>query len=166
MQNHPACRNQYDAIIIGARCAGAATAMLLARAGASVLLVDRQAYGSDTTSTHALMRAGVMQLARWGLLGQVIAAGTPPVRRTTFHYGPEAIPVTIKPEHGVDFLCAPRRTVLDRILVDAAIEAGADVRHGVTLTGLQTRPDGRVIAADLRDRHGDVTVSADIVIGA
>ena len=58
---------QYDAIIVGARCAGAATALLLARAGLRVLAAERSRYGSDTLSTHALMRAGVLQLHRWGL---------------------------------------------------------------------------------------------------
>ena len=67
----------YDAIIVGARCAGAATAMLLAEAGLSVLAVDRQSYGSDTLSTHALMRPAVMQLSRWGLLQPLLRSGAP-----------------------------------------------------------------------------------------
>ncbi len=71
MQSLNPFRPRYDAVIVGARCAGAATALLLARAGAKVLLVDRQAYGSDTMSTHALMRGGVLQLHRWGLLPTV-----------------------------------------------------------------------------------------------
>ncbi len=96
--------SHYDAVVVGARCAGASTAMLLARAGMKVLVVDRQAYGTDTTSTPAMMRAGTLQLARWGVLGQLVAAGTPKITRTTFHYGPEAIPIAIKPEHGVDHL--------------------------------------------------------------
>src|SRR5215475_7522309 len=95
---------RYDAVIIGARCAGAATALLLARSGAKVLVVDRQADGSDTMSTHALMRGAVVQLNRWGLIPGVTAAGTPAIRSTTFHYGDEAINVDIKPEHGVDCL--------------------------------------------------------------
>ena len=120
----------YDAVIVGARCAGAATALLLARSGAKVLVVDRQAYGSDTMSTHALMRVAVLQLTRWGLIPVIAAAGTPAIRSTTFHYGSEAIRVAIKSEHGVECLYAPRRTVLDRLLVDAARQAGAEVRHG------------------------------------
>ena len=76
----------YDVVVVGARVAGASTAMLLARAGLRVALVERAAYGSDTPSTHALMRAGVLQLSRWGLLDEVVAAGTPPVRSTLFHY--------------------------------------------------------------------------------
>ena len=83
----------YDVVVVGARAAGAATAMLLARQGQRVLLVDRQPYGSDTLSTHALMRGGVLQLHRWGLLDRVIAAGTPPVTRTVFRYGDEEVPV-------------------------------------------------------------------------
>jgi len=157
---------RYDAVIVGARCAGASTALLLARAGARVLLIDRQPYGSDTVSTHALMRTGVLQLRRWGLLPRVMAEGTPPVRHTTFHYGEEAIRVTIKPEHDVDYLCAPRRTVLDRILVDAAREAGADVRHGVQLADLDMR-NGRVLGAHLKGADGTMTaVRSGIVVGA
>jgi 2-polyprenyl-6-methoxyphenol hydroxylase-like FAD-dependent oxidoreductase len=158
---------RYDAVIIGARCAGTATALLLARSGAKVLMVDRQAYGSDTLSTHALMRAACLQLTRWGLIPDIMAAGTPAIQSTTFHYGSEAIRVAIKPEHGVECLFAPRRTVLDRLLVDAARRAGADVRHGVLLSGLLFAPEGRVIGASLKDAAGSsMTVRTDIVIGA
>jgi flavin-dependent dehydrogenase len=159
--------SHYDAVIIGARCAGAATALLLARSGAKVLLVDRQAYGSDTISTHALMRCAVVQLNRWGLIPSLAAAGTPAIRSTTFHYGDEAVRVDIKPDHGVDCLFAPRRTVLDPLLVDAAREAGAEVRHGVALLELQFASSGRVIGASLKDASGAcMSVRSDIVIGA
>ncbi|MDX2154965.1 MAG: FAD-dependent monooxygenase [Hyphomicrobiaceae bacterium] len=157
----------YDAIVVGARCAGAATALLLARGGARVLLVDRLSYGADVTSTHALMRGGVLQLARWGLLDRIMSEPTPAVRNTTFHYGRESVTVPIKAEHGVTHLCAPRRTVLDRILVDAAREAGAGVHHGVGLESLVRDPNGHVVGARLRDVSGTtVTVAAAIVIGA
>jgi menaquinone-9 beta-reductase len=159
--------SHYDAVIVGARCAGAATAFLLARSGAKVLVVDRQTYGSDTMSTHALMRTAVMQLNRWGLIPDIAAAKTPAIRSTTFHYGDEAVRVDIKPEHGIDCLLAPRRTVLDPLLVDAACEAGATVRHGVAVSGLQFASNGRVIGASLTDSSGECrTVRADIVIGA
>ena len=158
---------RYDAVITGARCAGAATALLLARSGAKVLMVDRQAYGSDTLSTHALMRGAVLQLTRWGLIPDITAAGTPAIRSTTFHYGSEAIRVAIKPEHGVECLFAPRRTVLDRLLVDAARKAGAEVRHGVLLSELLFASDGRVFGVSLKDAGGSsMTVRTDIVIGA
>src|SRR6185437_1214814 len=119
-----------DVVIVGARVAGASTALLLARAGLRVLVVDRGRRGSDTLSTHALMRGGVLLLQRWGLLDEVAATGASPVRRVTFHYGPECLPVSLKPYAGVDALYAPRRTVLDALLVDTAERAGARFRFG------------------------------------
>ena len=157
----------YDVVVVGARAGGAATAMLLARRGLRVLAVDRGAYGTDTLSTHALMRAGVLQLARWGLLQRIEAEGTPRVRRTVFHYGDEIIDIPIKPRDGVPGLFAPRRTVLDRVLVDAAVEAGADVRHRVRLADLLRGAGRRVEGVVLRDADGgEKTVRAAIVIGA
>src|SRR3954462_2887850 len=100
-------RPSYDVIVVGARAAGAATALLLARAGFDVLLVDRSRDGADTLATHAVMRAGVVQLHRWGLLDPVIAAGPPPVRTTTFTYADDEVTVPVKPAHGVDALYAP-----------------------------------------------------------
>jgi 2-polyprenyl-6-methoxyphenol hydroxylase-like FAD-dependent oxidoreductase len=159
--------NSYDVIVIGARVAGAATAMLLARAGARVLCVDRTRRGSDTLSTHALMRGGVAQLQRWGLLTELEAAGTPPVRRTVFHYGTESSAVSIKPAAGVDALYAPRRTVLDALLVDAATAAGATFEFGVDLVDLSRGAAGEVTGAVLRDRRsGTRSVVAPLVIGA
>ena len=112
----------YDVIIAGARCAGAATALLLARQGARVLVLDKSRYGTDTLSTHALMRGAVLQLHRWGLLPAVAGAGTPPVRSTTFHLADAVTTIPVKPKHGVQALYAPRRRVLDAILADAARE--------------------------------------------
>ena len=163
----PRFKPHYDVVIAGGRCAGAATALLLTQAGARVLLIDRQALGSDTMSTHALMRAGVLQLDRWGLLPRLVSADTPPIGVTTFHYGAEPVRVAIKSEHGVDHLYAPRRTVLDRILVEAAQAAGAEVHHGVVLSALQFDSTSRVIGAMLRDDgNGESDVRADLVIGA
>jgi len=158
---------RYDVVIVGARCAGAALSLLLARSGAKVLVVDRQTYGSDTLSTHALMRGAILQLNRWGLVPEIIAAETPPIHATTFHYGGDAVRVAIKPEHSVACLYAPRRTVLDRLLVDAARNAGAEIRHGVLLTGLHYASDGRVIGVALKGADGSsITVHADLVVGA
>ena len=145
---------RYHVVVVGARAAGAATAMLLARAGLDVLVVDRGRYGSDTLSTHALMRGGVLQLHRWGLLDRIVDAGTPPIRRTTFRYANDDVVVTIKPSLGVDALYAPRRTVLDPVLVDAAADAGADVRFGVTVTDVRRDAQGRVIGIAGRDDAG------------
>jgi 2-polyprenyl-6-methoxyphenol hydroxylase-like FAD-dependent oxidoreductase len=82
---------KHDAVVVGARVAGAATAMLLARAGCDVLVLDRSRYGTDTLSTHELMRPGVLQLSRWGVLDRIVAAGTPPVRRTGLHFGDRTV---------------------------------------------------------------------------
>lgn len=157
----------WDVIVVGARVAGASTALLLARAGLRVLCLDRARYGSDTLSTHALMRAGTLQLHRWGLLETMAAAGTPAVRRTVFHYGDDTVSVTIRPAAGVDALYAPRRTVLDRIIVDAAVEAGAVVRFGTAVTGLLHDDGGRVAGVATRDRDGSVRMEhAALIIGA
>src|SRR3954451_6962727 len=121
-------RSKYDALVVGARCAGAATAMLMARCGLKVLVIDRGSYAADTISTHALMRPGVMQLFRWGLLPRIVAAGTPAVCSTVFHYGGDVLEVEIRPSGGVEALYAPRRTLLDSTLVDAARRAGVEVR--------------------------------------
>jgi 2-polyprenyl-6-methoxyphenol hydroxylase-like FAD-dependent oxidoreductase len=159
--------SHYDAIVVGARCAGAATAMLLAQRGLRVLAFDRAPYGSDTLSTHALMRPAVLQLARWGLLERLRAAGTPPTHLTVFQYGSQQVEVAIKPRDGVDALYAPRRTLLDRTLVDAARGAGAEVCHGVQLVGLARDDRGRVRGARVRLPDGrHLVIGASIVIGA
>lgn len=161
-------RNErFDVLVVGARCAGAATAMLMARHGLKVLAVDRGEYGADTLSTHALMRGGVLQLARWGLLPRLAAGDAPPVTRTTFHYGDEALAIDIRPGAGVDALYAPRRTVLDAMLVDAARAAGAEIRHRHSLTGLARDDRGRVTGATLIDDRGEtLEVAAGLVVGA
>jgi len=167
MGTSPFERDRYDAVIAGARCAGASTAMLLARRGLRVLVVDPTRYGSDTLSTHALMRGGVLQLRRWGLLDAIRSSGATPVRTVTFHYGSETVEVGIKPAHGVDALYAPRRTVLDRVLVDAAREAGAEVVHGQSIVEVVRDGDGRVRGARIADSRSELSdVSADLVIGA
>ena len=156
----------YDVIVVGARAAGAATAMLLARRGLRTLVLDQSELGSDTLSTHALMRGGVLQLSRWGLLDEIVAADTPAVRRTTFMYGEQRILITIKPAHGVDALYAPRRTLLDPTLVRAAIDAGAEVHHRTPVTALVER-NGRV--AGVKAMTSDsrlVEINAPLVIGA
>jgi flavin-dependent dehydrogenase len=157
----------YDAVVVGARVAGAATSMLLAQRGLRVLAVERARAGSDTLSTLALMRSGVLQLSRWGLLPRLVSAGTPAVRRTTFHYGDECLPIEIKPRDGVDALYAPRRTVLDPLLVEGALDSGAEVHHGIRLVDVTTAPGGRVNGVVLEDpRRGRSHVHAGIVIGA
>jgi 2-polyprenyl-6-methoxyphenol hydroxylase-like FAD-dependent oxidoreductase len=126
----------YDVIVVGGRCGGAATAMLLARGGLRVLVVEAARAGTDTLSTHALMRGGVLQLHRWGLLDAVVAAGVPAITSTEFVYGDEMDIVEIRPSGGVSALRAPRRTVLDPLLLESARAAGAEIRSPARVTRL------------------------------
>ncbi len=157
---------QYDAIIIGARCAGAATAMQLARGGRKVLVLDRSKPGADTMSTHALMRGAVIQLDRWGLLDRIIASGTPEVTRTCFSYGDEVINVDIRPSHGTRSLIAPRRYVLDGILADAAAEAGAEIRCGTSFVDVLRDPYGQIEGVVFDGAERRQRANAPLVIGA
>jgi flavin-dependent dehydrogenase len=157
----------WDVIIIGGRAAGASTALLLARAGVRVLVVERARRGSDTLSTHALMRGGVLQLHRWGLLDRVAATGAPPIRRVTFHYGYDSMPVTLKPYAGVAALYAPRRTVLDPLLVGVAEEAGARFGFGLAMTDVARDHTGRVVGVVVRDHLGATWIErANLIVGA
>jgi 2-polyprenyl-6-methoxyphenol hydroxylase-like FAD-dependent oxidoreductase len=119
----------YDAIIVGARCAGSPLAMLLARKGYRVLLADKASFPSDIISTHYIHQPGVARLRRWGLLDAVRSSNCPPIQGLLFDLGPFALEGSPPSVDGVrDALC-PRRTVLDKILLDAAAAAGAEVRE-------------------------------------
>jgi flavin-dependent dehydrogenase len=158
---------RYDVVVVGARPAGAATAMLMARAGLQVLVVDKMRRGADTISTHALMRAGVLQLTRWGLLDRVIAAGTPPIRQATFYVGPDTTTIPVRTADGVHALYAPRRTVLDPIIAEAAEAAGATFYYGVTVKGLHRDPTGRVTGVNGHDHLGrPFSARARLTVGA
>jgi 2-polyprenyl-6-methoxyphenol hydroxylase-like FAD-dependent oxidoreductase len=157
----------FDVIIVGARVAGAATAMLLARAGLRVLVVDRAHFPSDTLSTHQIQLPGVARLARFGLLEPLLDAGTPPTPHVRFQAGAAVVEGEFPSYHDVNMMISPRRTVLDALLVDAAREAGAEVREGCSLETLITEPD-RVAGVRLRDkrRSGLTSESAALVVGA
>ena len=157
--------NRYDAIVVGARCAGSPTAMLLARKGHKVLVVDRATFPSDTVSTHLLHPPGVASLRRWGLLERLTATGCPPIDTYAFDFGP----FTISGAPGTDdtpVAYGPRRTVLDKLLVDAAAEAGAEVREGFTVAEVVVS-DGRVTGIRGHGRDGGtVTEQARVIVGA
>jgi flavin-dependent dehydrogenase len=157
----------YDAIVVGARCAGAPTAMLLARQGYRVLAVDRASFPSDTVSTHVIHAPGVDALRRWGLLDQTVATGCPPIHRYSLDFGPFTIAGTPK-AGGVAAspAYAPRRTVLDKILIDAAAEAGAEIRERFTVEDLVVE-DGVVTGVRGHSEHGHTVVErARVVVGA
>ena len=160
---------KYDVIVVGARCAGSPAAMLLARAGQRVLLVDRASFPSDTISTHMVHATGIEALSRWGLADELAASGCPPIREYSFNFGPFTVAASPLPTpSGVDVAYGPRRTVLDKILVDAAAEAGAEVRENVSVQDLIVE-DGKVTGIRAKESgDGSVTVTehADLVIGA
>ena len=151
----------YDAIVVGARCAGSPTAMMLAKAGHKVLVVDRATFPSDTLSTHFITPDGVMRLQQWGLYDRIVATGVPVTRGTQRSIGA----MTMPPDPNEPVALCPRRTVLDKILVDAAREAGAEVREGVLVESL-IEEDGRIVG--IRGRRGDDRFEerAKVVIGA
>jgi 2-polyprenyl-6-methoxyphenol hydroxylase-like FAD-dependent oxidoreductase len=155
----------YDAIVVGARVAGASTALLLARRGLKVLAVDRARFPSDTVSTHQVQVPGVARLLRWGVLDKVIAAGTPPARRVRFDPGPAVLRGRLPVVDGVDAVYSPRRTVLDNVLVDAAREAGAEVRERFAVEDLLVCED-RVVGIRGRGDGGTATERAPLVVGA
>jgi flavin-dependent dehydrogenase len=126
----------YDAIVVGARCAGSPTAMLLARKGYRVLLVDRARFPSDTMSTHFIHQPGVLRLARWGLLDRVTASGCPPVSTLSLDFGPFALSGPPPAADGVTDAYAPRRFILDPILADSAVQAGVEFRDGFSVEAL------------------------------
>jgi flavin-dependent dehydrogenase len=157
---------RYDAIVVGARCAGSPTAMLLARKGYSVLLVDKATFPSDTMSTHLVHPPGVGALERWGLLEDLVATGCPPVEHYSFDFGPVSVAGSPQPIDGVARAYGPRRTILDKLLVDAAAEAGAEVREAFTVEEI-TSENGTVTGIRGHAKGGDtVTEKAEVVIGA
>lgn len=156
----------YDAIVVGARCAGSPFAMLLAQQGHRVLVVDRASFPSDTISTHYMHQAGLSKLQSWGLLDAVLAAGTPGSDTMSYSHRGVAFSGFAEPIDGIEAVYNPRRIVLDEILVDAARRAGAEVLESFTVSDL-IWSDGAV--AGVRGHVGDgpeTEFRAPIVIGA
>lgn len=157
----------YDAIVIGARCGGAATAMLLARKGHRVLLVDRASFPSDIPHGHLIHRGGPKRLARWGLYDRIVATGCPALVSMTVDLGDFPLSAMDLAVDGVPVAIGPRRSALDRVLVDAAVEAGAEFRAGFSVEALAKEGD-RVAGIRGGDRRAgtSVTERAAITIGA
>jgi 2-polyprenyl-6-methoxyphenol hydroxylase-like FAD-dependent oxidoreductase len=157
----------YDAIVVGARCAGASTAMLLARKGHSVLLVDRATFPSDIPHGHLIHMQGPRLLSRWGLLERVLATGAPPITTQTTDAGDFPLTGTDLSVNGVPIALGPRRTELDQVLIEAAIDAGAELRERFAV--LEFVSDGdRITGVRGRDTAGgtEVTERASVVVGA
>jgi flavin-dependent dehydrogenase len=151
----------YDVIIVGGRCAGGSTAMLLARRGLRVLVVDKASFPSDTFSTHAINRAGMVQLDRWGVVEALKEAGTP-----MLHRGSVGVRDQVFAQDLPAPAAAPRRTVLDKLLLDEAVEAGAELRERFTLKAL-VEEDGRVVGITGETADGTrLEERAPIIVGA
>lgn len=152
----------YDAVVVGARCAGSPTAMLLARQGHDVLLVDKSSFPSDIMSTHYIHPPGVARLQNWGLFERVVEANTPIIKNVITHMGDAAVAPPPPADDAPPFqaLC-PRRIVLDKILVDAAVEAGAELREGVSVKDVAR--DGDTVTGVVLDGK---TIESKIVVGA
>ena len=156
----------FDAIVVGARCAGSPLAMLLARKGYRVLIVDKTMFPSDTISTHHIHQPGIKKLKDWGILNKVRSSNCPATTKLRFDVGSFALRGSIAPAGDVKEAFAPRRRILDAILADAAVEAGAELRDGFTVTELLWEGN-RVLGIRGRDKNGSVvTEKAKIVIGA
>jgi flavin-dependent dehydrogenase len=156
----------YDAIIVGARCAGSPTAMLLARMGYRVLLVDKAAVPSDAISTLLIWQPGVACLKRWGLLDAIIASNCPALTRMSVDFGTISLTGHLPPADGVAEAYAPRRTVLDKILVEAAVAAGAELRERFTVQEIIWDDDHVTGIRGRTTRGATVAEKARIVIGA
>lgn len=157
-------RVDADVVIVGGRCAGAAAARLLAVSGVRVVVIDRAVFPSDTVSTHAVASAGAILLRQWGLLDEVVAAGTP-VRRTVGARIGE-LEVTFPVPEGRPGAMAPRRLVLDNILIQAAAAAGATVMESTVFRGVVRDEDGRVVGVRATTPDAEVEIRASVVVGA
>src|SRR5262249_52857687 len=162
----PGDTSMYDAIIVGARCAGSPVALLLARKGYKVLLVDRMSFPSDMAfSNHFVHQAGAAALKRWGLLERLAATGCPPITHDYWDYGAFSLSGPVPAADGVNTAFAPRRIMLDPLLVSAAVESGAELRDGFSAQELLWE-NGRVTGIRGRCKGAVVSEKARIVIGA
>ncbi len=155
-----------DAVVVGARCAGSAAAVALARAGRRVVAIDRASFPSDTLSTHMLWPGGVAELKRLGALERVEALGAPRLPEALAGWNGHEIRGGYTPVEGIDYALCVRRPGLDRALVDTARAAGAEVRERCAASALVHR-DGRVAGVRYRDADGgEGELQAPLVVGA
>ena len=156
----------YDVIVVGGRCAGAATALLLARQGHKVLIVDQATFPSDVKlSTHLVWHAGVDLLQKWGVLDALHATKCPPLKAFSLDMG-ELILRGCPPGSQMGEALAPRRIVMDQVLLDAALAAGAQLHQGITFEDVIKDGD-RVIGIRGRQQDGTTfTAHAKLVVGA
>ena len=158
-------RPDFDVVVVGARCAGSPLAMLLARRGYQVLVVDRSTFPSDTISTHVVHPPAVAALGRWGILDRLVETGCPAIDTYVFDFGAFSITGTPGTAASPVGYC-PRRRVLDKLLVDAAVSAGAEVREGFIVDEI-LRDGDRVTGLGGHHKDGQVAqITARVVVGA
>ncbi|MGW1727840.1 NAD(P)/FAD-dependent oxidoreductase [Streptomyces sp. NPDC002306] len=156
----------YDVIVIGARCAGSPTAMLFARQGYRVLLLEKARFPQDTLSSHYIHQQGVALLNRWGLLERLRDAGCRPITRQSYSGPGVRIDGFSLPIDGLRTTYAPRRYVLDPILADGAVAAGVEFRDSCAVNDLIFE-DGRVAGVRCTTPGGTETSErARLVVGA
>ncbi|MBA8928837.1 flavin-dependent dehydrogenase [Kutzneria viridogrisea] len=157
----------YDIIVVGGRCAGASAAMLAARAGHRVLLLDRARMPSDTVSTHLVHQPGVALLAEWGVLDAVVATGCPAITQSAYHVADVHLHGSSMASGGQHAAYAPRRYLLDEVLLSAAVAAGVEFRSQATVTGLLLDEHGvcgvryRTQSGQVHEERGRLVVGAD-----
>ena len=156
----------FDAIIVGARVAGSAAAILLARDQRRVLLIDKDAFPSDRLSTHIVLGGGAKVLGRMGMLEMLERAGGVRFERMRtfgpdFNYGGELA------RDGADDrgLCLGR-TLMDAAMIDAARSfESVEFRERLRLTDLIIE-DGVVLGIRGEDASGVHEFRAPLTIGA
>ena len=157
----------WDAVVVGARCAGATTALLLARQGHRILLIDRARFPSDTMSTLFIHQPGISRLEHWGLLEAVIGSGCPRIHDATYMLQDVRLHGKVAELGNVDYALAPRRHILDQILINAAVDEGVEFAEECTLDELLSGDDGRIGGVRFRMPGGAVaTEESRLTIGA
>ena len=159
---------RYDAIIVGARIAGAATALGLARRGARVLLLDADTFPSDTLSTHLLWSDALQCLDRLGVLSELRATGAPPIAQFQISYGPYSNTATIPTRRNYPPLLSVRRLVLDDILLARArATPQITIREGVNVASLLREDDAVVgVRGTAHENGAELIAHGRIIIGA
>ncbi len=157
---------EYDALIIGGRAAGGSLAVLLAERGWRVLVIDRDRFPSDTMSTHYMHSTVVPLLDHFGVLSEVVdSLGFRRLTRTRIYLDDCIFEGSMDPS-GSGYALAPRRDVLDNLLVQRAMRFGAEF-HDRTRAERLIWNEGRVVGAELRDADGERReVNARVVVGA
>ncbi|MCV7163063.1 FAD-dependent monooxygenase [Mycobacterium stomatepiae] len=162
----PALEDHYDVVVVGSRVAGASVALLAARQGHSVLLVDRADFPSDTLSTNYIHQPGIARLRRWGVLEDLVNSGCPEISHTRLQIGDVVIKGSVSADSYETQSFAPRRYVLDTLLAAAAERAGAEVRHRVIAQDIVRADDNRPIGIVLREGPRRFSVRTSLLVGA